>query len=249
MMDLMKNTWVVGISTGIISGLLVFYLTNWIMKKKGKEEYFKQVGLANQDVIVALKPYIAERGLPEMEIFQSLILSTARNYSVEVHDMYIISIFCEELIREIISDVYVSSEKKKEYTDSLITYKKNIDVLDFQRKEKGFTNIEYSVRFRKIITLYMSLVLSMMTMVLTIVLIVSNMDQDSFWYPFESDPLLWVPVIITVLSMLMLTISKSLDIFNRKIKKNTKVEKLKDSYEEEQINIKGPLKNKKEDEM
>lgn len=249
MMDLMKNTWVVGISTGIISGLLVFYLTNWIMKKKGKEEYFKQVGLANQDVIVALKPYIAERGLPEMEIFQSLILSTARNYSVEVHDMYTISIFCEELIREIISDVYVSSEKKKEYTDSLITYKKNIDVLDFQRKEKGFTNIEYSVRFRKIITLYMSLVLSMMTMVLTIVLIVSNMDQDSFWYPFESDPLLWVPVIITVLSMLMLTISKSLDIFNRKIKKNTKVEKLKDSYEEEQINIKGPLKNKKEDEM
>lgn len=249
MMDLMKNTWVVGISTGIISGLLVFYLTNWIMKKKGKEEYFKQVGLANQDVIVALKPYIAERGLPEMEIFQSLILSTARNYSVEVHDMYTISIFCEELIREIISDVYVSSEKKKEYTDSLITYKKNIDVLNFQRKEKGFTNIEYSVRFRKIITLYMSLVLSMMTMVLTIVLIVSNMDQDSFWYPFESDPLLWVPVIITVLSMLMLTISKSLDIFNRKIKKNTKVEKLKDSYEEEQINIKGPLKNKKEDEM
>lgn len=249
MMDLMKNTWVVGISTGIISGLLVFYLTNWIMKKKGKEEYFKQVGLANQDVIVALKPYIAERGLPEMEIFQSLILSTARNYSVEVHDMYTISIFCEELIREIISDVYVSSEKKKEYTDSLITYKKNIDVLDFQRKEKGFTNIEYSVRFRKIITLYMSLVLSMMTMVLTIVLIVSNMDQDSFWYPFESDPLLWVPVIITVLSMLMLTISKSLDIFNRKIKKNTKVEKLKDLYEEEQINIKGQLKNKKEDEM
>lgn len=249
MMDLMKNTWVVGISTGIISGLLVFYLTNWIMKKKGKEEYFKQVGLANQDVIVALKPYIAERGLPEMEIFQSLILSTARNYSVEVHDMYTISIFCEELIREIISDIYVSSEKKKEYTDSLITYKKNIDVLDFQRKEKSFTNIEYSVRFRKIITLYMSLVLSMMTMVLTIVLIVSNMDQDSFWYPFESDPLLWVPVIITVLSMLMLTISKFLDIFNRKIKKNTKVEKLKDLYEEEQINIKGQLKNKKEDEM
>lgn len=248
-MDLMKNTWVVGISTGIISGLLVFYLTNWIMKKKGKEEYFKQVGLANQDVIVALKPYIAERGLPEMEIFQSLILSTARNYSVEVHDMYTISIFCEELIREIISDIYVSSEKKKEYTDSLITYKKNIDVLDFQRKEKSFTNIEYSVRFRKIITLYMSLVLSMMTMVLTIVLIVSNMDQDSFWYPFESDPLLWVPVIITVLSMLMLTISKFLDIFNRKIKKNTKVEKLKDLYEEEQINIKGQLKNKKEDEM
>lgn len=249
MMDLMKNTWFVGISTGIISGLLVFYLTNWIMKKKGKEEYFKQVEFANQDVIAALKPYIAERGLPEIEIFQSLILSTARNYSIEVHDMYTASIFCEELIREIISDVYVSSEKKKEYTDSLIAYKKNIDMLNFQRKVKTITNIEYSVRFRKTITLYMSLVLSMMTMILTIVLIASNMDEYSFWYPFESDSLLWVPVMITILCMLMLIIWKSLDIFNRKSKKNIKEKKLKGSYEEEHTNIKGPLKNKKEDEM
>lgn len=104
-MDIFKNTWFVGIATGIISGILVFFLTNWIAKKKGREDYYKQVMMANQSVITALKPYIAERGLPELEIFSSLIASTARMYSAEEKDMFTISVFCEELIREIISDI------------------------------------------------------------------------------------------------------------------------------------------------
>lgn len=96
------------------------------MKKKGREEYFQRVAEANRYVIMPLKPYISEKGLPDVDIFRALISSTARAHSVESSDMYSISIFCEELIREIISDVYVSSEKKKEYAYNLITYNKEL---------------------------------------------------------------------------------------------------------------------------
>ena len=106
-MEILKNSWFVGISTGLISGILVFFFTKWIMDKRGKVEYFKQVDNANQNVIEALKPYVAENGLPDIEIFKALIMATARSFGVDSKDMFSVSIYCEELIREIIRDVYV----------------------------------------------------------------------------------------------------------------------------------------------
>ena len=79
------------------------------MDKKGKTEYFKQVKAANNAVINALKPYIADKGLPDIEIFKALIVATARTFSVSKEDMYSVDVSCEELIREIISDVDVSA--------------------------------------------------------------------------------------------------------------------------------------------
>lgn len=46
-MEILKNSWVVGIATGIISGILVFFFNEWIMDKRGKAEYFKRVDNAN----------------------------------------------------------------------------------------------------------------------------------------------------------------------------------------------------------
>lgn len=112
-MEILKNSWVVGIATGIISGILVFFFNEWIMDKRGKAEYFKRVDNANQNVIEALKPYVAENGLPNLKILKALIMATARSFSVDSKDMFSVSIYCEELIREIIKDVYVSNEKNK----------------------------------------------------------------------------------------------------------------------------------------
>lgn len=187
-MEFIKNTWFVGISTGIISGVLVFFFTNWIMKKKGKEDYFKQVAMTNQNVISALKPYIAERGLPEVEMFRALIASTARKYSVKAYDMYTISMFCEELIREIISDVYVSSDKKKEYTDILITYKKDVDKENLQEKTDGTNTVDYSAKLRKRIAGYMSVLTSITTIILTIILQRVENTYPSFNDFLETDP-------------------------------------------------------------
>ncbi len=126
-MEFFQNAWVVGITTGIISGVLVFFLTKWIMDRRGKVEYFKQVSNANNSVISALKPYIADKGLPNIYIFESIIASTSRKFGINQKDMYSVSIYCEELINEIISDVYVSNEKKNEYTNALAEYKKKIE--------------------------------------------------------------------------------------------------------------------------
>ena len=121
-LELFKNPWVVGIITGIISGIVVFFVTKFIVKKAGKAEYFQQVKNANNSIINALKPYIADRGLPERMVFEAIINSTARKFGVLTKDLYSVEIFCEELIQEIITDIYVSSEKKAEYTKELSEY-------------------------------------------------------------------------------------------------------------------------------
>ena len=67
----------------------------------------------NAEVILSLKPYIADRGLPNIHIFNALISSISRKHKINIDEMYSVEIYCEELIREIISDIYVSNEKKK----------------------------------------------------------------------------------------------------------------------------------------
>ena len=224
-MDIFKNTWFVGIATGIISGILVFFFFFWIAKKKGREDYYKQVMMANQSVITALKPYIAERGLPELEIFSSLIASTARMYSVEEKDMFTISVFCEELIREIISDIYVSTDKKKEYTDSLIVYKKEIDKENLENKVQVVSNnVEFNKKYRKSISMYMAFLASILTGTLTLLLTISDIidinENHSFWDPFESNPLLWLPVLIVLITVIWLIIDY---LFRRIFKKRNKL--------------------------
>ena len=230
-MDIFKNTWFVGIATGIISGILVFFLTNWIAKKKGREDYYKQVMMANQSVITALKPYIAERGLPELEIFSSLIASTARMYSVEEKDMFTISVFCEELIREIISDIYVSTDKKKEYTDSLIVYKKEIDRENSENKVQVVSNnVEFNKKYRKSISMYMAFLASILTGTLTLLLTISDIIDN---------PLLWLPVLIVLITVIWLIIDY---LFRRIFKKRNK---LNSSCDEEMAepHIEGNMKD------
>ena len=122
MLDFLQNQWVVGIGGGIISGIIVFFITKWLFQRKDNSKYLEQIANANLDIIRTLKPYIAEKGLPEKEIIDAIISSTARKYKVKNDELYSIRIICEELIREIIENVYVSADKKKEYSLQLKDY-------------------------------------------------------------------------------------------------------------------------------
>lgn len=176
--ELLKNTWFVGIFTGIISGILVFIITNWFTKKNGKAEYLKQVNAANIDVINSLKPYIADQGLPQQEVFQSIIMSISRQYGVDSKDMFSISIFCEELIYEIISDVYVSCDKKKEYTKDLAEYKNAISLtVDSNIK----TNAQLLSNYNNAFDTLSSTLIATISAIITAFLVYATNNHESFY--------------------------------------------------------------------
>lgn len=213
-MKLIENPWFVGIGTGIISGVLVFFLTKWIMDKKGRVEYYKQVNSANLNVINSLKPYIADKGLPNIDIFEALISSTARTFGVDKKDMYSVAIYCEELIREIISDVYVSNEKKQEYTTSLAKYKADINKASLVNVVNTTElSLKYSERFSRQISMYLAVLTSILGMVTSFLIVfkVDGINADKFWYPFEDNPANWIPFIFLLLIALILTMVLILD--------------------------------------
>lgn len=229
-MEFFQNAWFVGVSTGIISGVLVFFLTKWIMDKKGKVEYYKQVNVANNSVINALKPYIAEKGLPSIEIFEALILSTARTFGVNEKDMFSVSVYCEELIREIISDVYVSNDKKHEYTNMLAEYKKSIkDIREIisEMSNRIPPSGVYGERLKKRMSMYMAVFTSFVGVLCSVVVLL--FEESSFStssrYPFEDNPIIsvfYVPMLLIVMLLMLFTTSEILLKILRKVKMNNR---------------------------
>lgn len=64
-MEFMQNAWVVGIAGGIISGIIVYYITSCVLDRKKKSEHKRNIVMANNAVFDLLRPYIANFGLPD----------------------------------------------------------------------------------------------------------------------------------------------------------------------------------------
>ena len=47
MLDFLQNQWVVGIGGGIISGIIVFFITKWLFQRKDNSKYLEQIANAN----------------------------------------------------------------------------------------------------------------------------------------------------------------------------------------------------------
>ncbi len=123
----LENPWTSGIGGGLISGFIVFYVTRWFLQRKDKNGYITSVNSANKQVINLLKAYVVDKGLPDYQIVNSIISATAREFSVKREEMYDVIVICEELIKEIIGNVYVSSDQKQKYLEDLRLYMEQVE--------------------------------------------------------------------------------------------------------------------------
>lgn len=119
-MSWLNNAWVVGIGTGILSGLLVTWLLNLFISKKKDREYQQQISSANREIIYSVRVGIPESNLPTREIVEALIHSTARRYGVQPSELYQAKELSEELIKEVMDSSFLSQAKKIEYCDALL---------------------------------------------------------------------------------------------------------------------------------
>jgi hypothetical protein len=119
-MNLLNNPWVVGIGTGILSGLLVTWILSLFISKKKDREHQQQISSANRDVIYSVRAGIPENSIPSREVFDALIHSTARRYDLEPSELYQPKELSEELIKEVMDSSFLSAAKKVEYCSALI---------------------------------------------------------------------------------------------------------------------------------
>lgn len=236
MLDFLTNEWVVGIGGGIVSGIIVYYITNWLYKRKDNSKYLQQIDNANLDIIRTLKPYVTEKGLPSKEVIDAIIVSSARKYKVKSEELYSIRIICEELIREIMENAYVSSDKKQEFSQELSDYlhKMNMEnhksfLISDIEKEIKITNVAIKSHYQRQTTTMLSIMMAVFASVLTILTFVISMIEP---HAEILDPDIKLPIIVAILvCFIEVIISYLISVYLRHSKKTKKSSSTKQEVE------------------
>lgn len=121
--DLIANPWIVGIGGGIISSLIVFFITKFFLSKKENKEYEQKVRLATNEVVYAVRPLVIDKAIPVNDILVALRSAIAVKYGVKVSDVIGIKQLVSILVLEILSNSFLNSSQKNEYCNLLMTMK------------------------------------------------------------------------------------------------------------------------------
>ena len=121
--DLIANPWIVGIGGGVISSLIVFFITKFFLSKKENKEYEQKVRLATNDVVYAVRPLVIDKAIPANDVLAALRSAIAVKYGVKVSDVFGIKQLVSILVLEILSNSFLNSSQKNEYCNLLMTMK------------------------------------------------------------------------------------------------------------------------------
>lgn len=127
-----NNSWFVGIAGGIISGLIVYFITTYFSDRKKNIEHRKNIISANNAVLEIIRPYIANAGLPETNKLEAIINSIARKHKIKKSEMCSECEFYEDLIVEFMSNLYIPNDIKNRNIEMLLQNIHNIKNADCQ---------------------------------------------------------------------------------------------------------------------
>lgn len=201
-MEILDNPWVIGIGGGVLSGFFVAIATQLFLGKREKREYSQKVRRANQEVVYAIRPGISEGHLPSAEIVRSLINSTARRLGVIADDLYPPEQIAEELTKEIMDSVFLSSAKKLEYCDSLtkITESRSAAVCDSESVRHVPAADASFAAYREQAIRLVSLLLGVMTSLISATLVIRSDSLGVTGSDFEK---LLLPTVAATLSVVL----------------------------------------------
>lgn len=151
MKEFLSNSWVVS----IISGIIVFFLTNAFIMFQNKRKYKKQIKDANIMILNDIREYVVDNDLPEKEVINAIKASISRKYNIKFEELLSIKELCEELITDIISNIYISNENKVKYINMLQNYLKdnnnihNIKPSDNDGQDEHFSDMQLEIKNMK----------------------------------------------------------------------------------------------------
>lgn len=172
MSDFWTNPWVTGIGGGIISSLIVFFVTKYFFNKKENKEYAQKVKLANNDILHAIRPLIIDHKIPLQESFSSLRIAVSNEYGVKAEDLYSNKSLANDLIAEILENPFLTSEQKEDFCRLILQFKhaeeSDKPEVVYLRKRLQFSSLTTSI----------ILALSSFSMILSMTLIIAKETKE-----------------------------------------------------------------------
>lgn len=118
-MSFLNNPWVVGIGGGILSGIIVTFISRFLLSRRDAREYAQKVSGANREIIYAVRPGVSEGMVPSRAMLVAIVEATARKFGVDKKDMLRPHEVAQELIKEVMDSSFISAKTKQDYCDSL----------------------------------------------------------------------------------------------------------------------------------
>ena len=168
MVEILQNSWLINIGTGVISGLLVAILTRAAFSRKDDKELARAIENANREVLFAIRAEVSESNIPVLDVVHALINATARKYKLETRLLLRPQQLSEELIKEVMDSSFISSNQKAEYCLALASLKPSHETeLDrkIQREnEKFVAGVEYRERLIMVFSITLGMIAALSTM-------------------------------------------------------------------------------------
>lgn len=164
-----SNPWVIGIAGGIISSLLVYGITNFILSKRENREYLQKVNAANNEILYTIRPLIVDKTIPDYNVVSSLIISTAQKFQVNQNDIYTRETLVNDIIKEVLENPFLSTSAKMEYCNSVqqLICHKNEEIIE--KNSEDFQYTEQKSSYVNIISILMSIMAGLAVSTLAIV--------------------------------------------------------------------------------
>lgn len=166
-----NNAWFVGIVGGILSGLIVAYISRLLFSRKDSREYLQKVSSVNREIIYSLRPGISEGNIPNKDIIEALIMATCRKYGVNQEDVLNTTGIAEELIKEVMDSSFIASATKIDYCQKLMTLKESQPITVVETESKVTTVDSGEIR-KKLLTqssMILGVIVALMTASLTVI--------------------------------------------------------------------------------
>jgi len=170
--ELLNNTWIAGIGTGVLSGALVTWVTNRLISKRDEKELARSIEIANREILYALRTEVSEEQVPALEVVEALINATARRHKLEARHLLRPKQIAEELIKEIMDSSFISSLTKKSFCASLKSLmpmqETELDRRVQKENEMFVGRVEYRERLIMLFSITLGLISAFATLFLTL---------------------------------------------------------------------------------
>ncbi|TYS50100.1 hypothetical protein [Bacillus infantis] len=198
-----ENEWFVGITVGLISGFIIYFIQIFVARKLSKKEYNTRIGKANDEVVSLLKAVISEDEYPSIEIFESLVSSISRKNNVEISDLNSVSDILDDLIAEVFLTNFMPVDKKLSSAEKLTQLKTQYKEINQNAEQPLESGHSISISYSRL----MSITSTMFIMLFGyLIVLFGDQDKIKLFGDLKSSTSLIVSVVTSVVVMTLLSL-------------------------------------------
>ncbi|HDV8364270.1 TPA: hypothetical protein RKT18_005433 [Bacillus cereus] len=183
-MDFISNPWFVGIAGGIVSGVIVFFITTAISNKISKKDYYNSVKEVNFKVSKMLIMSISEGKIPNPQVVSALLSSLAKRNNILLKDINTVEETYNDLVTELFETNFIPVEKKQTLANELIDTKESLKQTIILDENKDINEDEKYLRYRS--TRFKYLYILGVTVSAYMFLILTLLDVKKFSLPISA---------------------------------------------------------------